>query len=100
MVKEEEELIESLFRAGRSGRGRLRVPKGAEPPVAHFIRLARVSQGLTQRELADRCSVPLKTIREVEQGKPTVRMDTLNRILEYFGHEVGAIPLSRKERSE
>jgi transcriptional regulator with XRE-family HTH domain len=89
--------LEALFRAG-SGKARRmkRLPQN-DNPVAAFIREHRVRQGMTQRELAERASIPLITLRSIEQGKNTVRMDTLNRLLNYFAYEVGAVPCRHKE---
>jgi len=43
---------------------------------------------LTQVELAQRVGVGLRFIRELERGKPTVRMDKVNQVLEFFGYHI------------
>lgn len=48
----------------------------------------RKAAGLTQAQLAKRAGVGLRFIRELEQGKPTVRLDKVNRVLELLGHEL------------
>ena len=50
--------------------------------------------GLTQEEFAVRSGLGLRFVRELEQGKPTVRMDKVNIALAMFGME--AVP-GRKE---
>ena len=40
---------------------------------------------LTQVELAKRAGVGLRFIRELEQGKQTVRMDKVEQVLVFFG---------------
>lgn len=49
----------------------------------------RKAAGLTQAELAQRAGVGLRFIRELEQGKCTVRLDKVNQVLSLFGCELG-----------
>lgn len=58
---------------------------------AEIARL-RKAAGLTQPELAQRCGVGLRFVRELEQGKPTVRLDKVKQVLELFGHELCVRP--------
>jgi len=41
--------------------------------------------------------VGLRFIRELEQGKETLRMDKVNQVLRLFGHELGPVGLNRKK---
>lgn len=59
-------------------------------PIASFIRQQRKKAGLTQEQFALRAGLGLRFVRELEQGKETVRMDKVNRALEMFGAE--AVP--------
>lgn len=52
------------------------------------IAAMRKAAGLTQAQLAKRAGVGLRFIRELEQDKPTVRLDKVNRVLELLGHEL------------
>ncbi|CBK63322.1 Helix-turn-helix [Alistipes shahii WAL 8301] len=52
---------------------------------------------LTQVELAEKSGVGLRFIRELEQGKPTLRLDKVNQILNLFGYEVGAVPMTKTD---
>jgi hypothetical protein len=36
--------------------------------------------------------VGLRFLRELERGKPTLRMDKVNEVLAFFGHELGPVP--------
>ena len=56
---------------------------------AKEITAMRKAAGLTQAQLAQRAGVGLRFIRELEQGKPTVRMDKVNQVLALFGCELG-----------
>lgn len=62
--------------------------------IAEFIKTNRKAAGLTQEEFAIRSGLGLRFVRELEQGKPTVRMDKVNIALAMFDME--AIP-GRKE---
>jgi len=58
--------------------------------IEGFIKTSRKSAGLTQEDFAMRSGLGLRFIRELEQGKETVRMDKVNVALAMFGME--AIP--------
>ena len=62
--------------------------------IAEFIKPNRKAAGLTQEEFAIRSGLGLRFVRELEQGKPTVRMDKVNIALAMFDME--AVP-GRKE---
>ena len=51
--------------------------------------------GLSQPELALKAGVGLRFIREIGQGKTTLRMDKVNEVLKLFGYELGPVPLER-----
>ena len=65
--------------------------------IAEFIKQKRKEYGLTQEEFAIRSGLGLRFVRELEQGKATVRMDKVNQALAMFGME--AVP-GIKEREE
>ena len=67
--------------------------------IQKFIKEKRKSTGLTQPELAEKAGVGLRFIRELEQGKESLRMDKVNQVLKLFGHELGAV-ISKREDSE
>ena len=56
-----------------------------------FVKDMRHEQSLTQEELAAKAGVGLRFVRDLEQGKQTLRMDKINQVLELFGREVGAV---------
>ena len=53
--------------------------------IAQFIKQKRKEIGLTQEEFAIRSGLGLRFVRELEQGKETVRMDKVNQALSIFG---------------
>ena len=56
--------------------------------IAEFIKQKRKEAGLTQEEFAIRSGLGLRFVRELEQGKETVRMDKVNQALSMFGMKV------------
>lgn len=55
--------------------------------IAEFIKKNRKAAGLTQEQFAMRAGLGLRFVRELEQGKETVRMDKVNIALGMFGME-------------
>lgn len=53
--------------------------------IAEFVKVNRKAAGLTQEEFALRSGLGLRFVRELEQGKETVRMDKVNQALAMFG---------------
>jgi len=60
--------------------------------LSEFVKSKRNAAKLTQPELADKAGVGLRFVRDLEQGKETIRLDKANQVLQLFGYEVGAIP--------
>ena len=59
--------------------------------LVQFVKQRRKLLGLTQEELAEKAGVGLRFIRDLEQGKETLRMDKVNQVLSLFGHELLAV---------
>ena len=57
------------------------------------IKQWRKAQDLTQEKLAKLAGVGLRFVRDLEQGKRTLRIDKVNQVLKLFGKEVGAVDL-------
>ena len=66
--------------------------------IAEYIKTSRRAAGLTQEEFAARSGLGLRFVRELEQGKETVRMDKVNVALSMFGME--AVPGKIERRDE
>lgn len=56
--------------------------------VSKFLKIKRKENNLTQEELAAKSGVGLRLVREIEQGKTSMRMDKVNQILALFGAEL------------
>jgi len=63
--------------------------------LSEFVKNKRKSVGLTQPELASKAGVGLRFVRDLEQGKPTLRMDKVNQVLRLFGYELGAVEINQ-----
>lgn len=59
------------------------------------IKELRKEYHLTQQDLAYKSGVGLRFVRELEQGKPTVRVDKVNQVLELFNLQLGPVPIER-----
>lgn len=68
--------------------------------IATFIKQKRKEAGLTQEEFAIRSGLGLRFVRELEQGKETVRMDKVNQALAMFGAVAISGKLSVNEKEE
>jgi y4mF family transcriptional regulator len=59
--------------------------------LSEYIKIKRKRFGLTQVELAERSGVGLRFVRDLEQGKNTLRMDKVNDVLALFGEHLGPV---------
>lgn len=65
--------------------------------LSDFIKKKRKQLKLTQPELAERAGVGLRFVRELEQGKQSVRLDKVNQVLALFGSEMGVQSITNYE---
>ena len=65
--------------------------------TSKFVKEKRKALRLSQTELAMRVHVGLRFIRELEQGKKTLRMDKVNQVLNYLGSELGPVESPNEE---
>lgn len=66
--------------------------------LSKHVKDMRKQYNLTQVELSEKSGVGLRFVRELEQGKQTLRLDKVNQILNLFGNEVGAVPISKEDK--
>ena len=60
--------------------------------MSERIQFLRKKTGLTQMEFARRAGVGLRFIRDLEQGKSSVRLDKVNQVLEFLGQHLEIVP--------
>ena len=63
--------------------------------IREYIKHEIKKAWLTQEEFAMRSGLGLRFVRELEQGKETVRLDKVNQALAMFGKE--AVPGKKEE---
>lgn len=57
-------------------------------PLARFVKNCRKKGNLTQADLAVKAGVGIRFVRDLEQGKPSLRLDTVNKLLAVFDAEM------------
>lgn len=65
--------------------------KGIKMSLSTFVKEKRALASLTQPELAEKAGVGLRFVRELEQGKETLRLDKVNQVLQLFGYTMGPV---------
>ena len=68
-----------------------------ETKLSKFVKEQRKIYHLTQVDLSEKSGVGLRFVRDLEQGKPTLRMDKVNQVLNMFGAELGPVKMERNE---
>ena len=65
--------------------------------ISIHVKTKRKQNKLTQPELALKAGVGLRFVRDLEQGKNSLRMDKVNDVLRLFGETLGAVPMDRDQ---
>ena len=65
--------------------------------IGDYVKRERKKLGITQQEFSMRSGLGLRFVRDLEQGKESVRMDKVNQALRMFGME--AVP-GRLEKTD
>ena len=65
--------------------------------LSKYVKAMRKQYNLTQVELSEKSGVGLRLVRELEQGKQTLRLDKVNQILNLFGSEIGVVQMIKSE---
>ena len=67
----------------------------AQPQLA--LQLFATTGNLTcLLDFSEKAGVGLRFVRELEQGKTTLRLDKVNKVFELFGSECGPVPIKRE----
>jgi y4mF family transcriptional regulator len=67
------------------------VVKDLSKEIGEFVRLRRKAGKLTQHELGELAGVGPRFVSELERGKPTVRLDAVNKVVAVFGKKLGLV---------
>jgi len=60
--------------------------------ISSFLKYKRSILGLKQEELAKKAGVGIRFLRELEQGKESLKMDKVNSVLRFFGYCTSPVP--------
>ena len=55
------------------------------------VKMLRKQYNLTQAELSLKSGVGLRFVRDLEQGKETLRLDKVNQLSDFFNYEMVAV---------
>lgn len=65
--------------------------------IGQFVRERRKAGRMSQRELGELAGVGTRFVSELERGKPSVRLNVVNRVLAVFGKTLGIVNASRED---
>ena len=75
-------------------------PKGyktAMNNISATVKALRKKYNLTQEDLALKSGVGLRFVRDLEQGKATLRLDKVNQLLDLFNYEMAPTVKTKSE---
>ena len=64
-------------------------------PLSVLVKQERKRTGLTQEDLALSAGVGLRFVRDLEQGKSTLRLDKVDQVLRLFGYRTGPVRMDK-----
>lgn len=62
------------------------------------VKSLRKQFNMTQEELSVKSGVGLRFVRDLEQGKSTLRLDKVNQLLDFFNYEMVPQPRQNQQR--
>lgn len=68
-----------------------------EKPIGEFVRERRKASGISQQELAELAGVGRRFVSELEMDKPTVRIDSVEKVLAVFGKTLGIVDAAKDD---
>ena len=68
--------------------------------LSEYVKQMRRQYALTQTDLAEKAGVGLRFVRELEQGKQTLRMDKVNQVLSLFGAELAPVQVVQNQHEQ
>jgi y4mF family transcriptional regulator len=60
--------------------------------LSPIVKSLRKQYNLTQEDLSLKSGLGLRFVRDLEQGKESLRLDKVNQLLDFFNYEVTATP--------
>ena len=60
--------------------------------LSETVKALRKQYGMTQEDLCLKSGVGLRFVRDLEQGKQSLRLDKVNQLLDFFNYEMTATP--------
>lgn len=69
-------------------------PKGYKKMKTNLsatVKMLRKQYNITQEDLSIKSGVGLRFVRDLEQGKQTLRLDKVNQLLDFFNYEMAAV---------
>lgn len=68
--------------------------------LSEYVKQMRRQYALTQTNLAEKFGVGLRFVRELEQGKQTLRMDKVNEVQNLFGAELAPVQTLQNQHEQ
>jgi len=65
--------------------------------LSEYVKQMRRQYALTQTDLAEKAGVGLRFVRELEQGKQTLRIDKVNQVLSLFGAHLAPVQITQNQ---
>lgn len=65
--------------------------------LSTIVKLLRKQFNMTQEELSIKSGVGLRFVRDLEQGKSTLRLDKVNQLLDFFNYEMAPQPKQKEQ---
>lgn len=65
--------------------------------LSFTVKMLRKQYNLTQEELSLKSGVGLRFVRDLEQGKKTLRLDKVNQLLDFSNYEMVAAPKNNNQ---
>lgn len=62
------------------------------------VKMLRKQYNITQEDLSIKSGVGLRFVRDLEQGKQTLRLDKVNQLLDFFNYEMAPVEKESAER--
>ncbi|MEX0713383.1 MAG: helix-turn-helix transcriptional regulator [Pirellulales bacterium] len=73
------------------------VAREAGAEIGEFVRARRRASKLSQKELGELAGVGPRFISELERGKPSVRLNAVQKVLSVFGKTLGIVEPEMKD---